>query len=606
MVSSLEPPSPSFSLRDLRVVLPSRFQVAQVLFSLLALAASVWAIGRVRNAEDKTPRKYTVPGPKTPDTYQTVEETSIKLPGSSAIQCYAPATGQFLGLINPSTPAAIDRALDAAHAAQAKWSRTDFAARRAVLRTLLQHVLENQEAICRVACLESGKTMVDAQLGEILVTAEKLEWTIKHGEDALRPSRRPTNLLMTYKRNEVRYEPLGVVAALVSWNYPFHNFIGPVISSLFAGNGILVKISEQAAWSAQYFTAIVRGALVAHGHDPALVQSIVCWPQTAAHITSHPRISHLTFIGSKPVCHQVAASAAKPLTPLVAELGGKDAAIVLDSAARDLARIVETLLRGTFQASGQNCIGIERIIATPKVYDRLVQLLEPRVQALRLGPTADVGAMISDASFDRLESLTTSAVAAGARLLAGGKRYNHPDHPKGHYFTPTLLADVTPEMAIAQEECFGPLMVLMRVPSNEPADVLAYANSSDFGLGASIFGGDSDPCLRAVVDGLRTGMVAVNDFAAYYAVQLPFGGVRGSGYGRFAGKEGLRGLCNPKSVCLDRFGWLGIRTGIPPPVRYPVADQERTWRFTRGVVQLGYGPTLVQKAAGLLSMAKNM
>ncbi|KAL2758569.1 hypothetical protein ACRALDRAFT_2033297 [Sodiomyces alcalophilus JCM 7366] len=582
------------------------FQVAQIAFSLLALAASLWFIRRLRNAENQTPRIYEVPGPKTPETYQTVEETTIKLPGSSAIQCYAPATGQFLGLVNPSTPAAIDRALDAAHAAQAKWRRTDFAARRAVLRTLLQHVLDNQENICRVACTDSGKTMVDAQLGEILVTAEKLQWTIQHGEEALRPSRRPTNLLMTYKRNEVRYEPLGVVAALVSWNYPFHNFIGPVISAIFAGNGILVKISEQTAWSAPYFTSIVRGALVAHGHDPALLQTVVCWPQTAAHITANPRISHLTFIGSKPVCQQVAASAAKPLTPLVAELGGKDAAIVLDSAVRDLGRIAETLLRGTFQASGQSCIGIERIIATPEPYSRLVELLEPRVQALRLGPSADVGAMISDASFDRLESLVSSAVAAGARLLAGGKRYIHPDYPKGHYFTPTLLADVTPEMAIAREECFGPIMVLMRAPSNDSADVLAYANAPEYGLGASVFGADSDPCLKAVVDGLRTGMVAVNDFATYYAVQLPFGGLRGSGYGRFAGKEGLRGMCNAKSVCLDRFGWLGIRTSIPPPARYPVADQESSWRFTRGVVELGYGQTIARKVTGLLNILKNM
>ncbi|KAL2169962.1 hypothetical protein VTG60DRAFT_5432 [Thermothelomyces hinnuleus] len=471
---------------------------------------------------------------------------------------------------------------------------------------MLQHVLDNQDEICRVACLDSGKTMVDAQLGEVLVTVEKLQWTIKHGEKALRPSRRPTNLLMAYKRNTVRYEPLGVVAALVSWNYPFHNLIGPIISALFSGNGILVKVSEQTAWSSSYFANIARGALVAHGHDPALVQTVVCWPQTANHITSHPGISHITFIGSRPVCHKVATSAAKALIPVVAELGGKDASIVLDSVSnRDLPRVTETLLRGSFQASGQNCIGIERIIATPAIYDRLVSIMEPRVRALRPGPDADVGAMISDSSFDRLEGLIADAVSNGARLLAGGKRFVHPDHPKGHYFSPTLLVDVTPDMAIANEECFAPIMVLMRAPAPTAEAILSVANAPHFGLGSSVFGAESDPRIPQIVSGIKAGMIAVNDFGATYAVQLPFGGVSGSGYGRFAGEEGLRGLCNVKAVCEDRMGWLGVRTSIPPPMRYPVKDQERSWRFARGVVEVGYGLGIARKIGGVLGIVKN-
>ncbi|KAI5861095.1 ALDH-like protein [Durotheca rogersii] len=551
------------------------------------------------------PKHYTVPPPKIPDEVKILEQPTIKVPGTTAIQCYMPATGRLLGLVNPSTPAGIDRAIAQAAAAQEKWATTSFSERRRVLRTMLQHVLDNQEQICQVSSMDSGKTMVDAQLGEIMVTAEKLQWTIKHGEKALRPSRRPTNLLMAYKKNTVHYEPLGVVAALVSWNYPFHNLIGPIISSIFAGNGVVVKVSEQTCWSAAYYTSIARGALVAHGHDPQLVQSVVCWPQTAGHLTSHPGISHLTFIGSRPVCHHVAASAAKSLTPVVAELGGKDAAIILDSAEPDLKRIVDILMRGTFQASGQNCIGVERIIAAPRVYDKLVAMLEPRVKALRLGLSEDVGAMVSDASFDRLEKLVEDAVASGARLLAGGKRYVHPDHPSGFYFSPTLLVNVTPDMAVAREECFGPIMTLLRAPYSSAKDVLAIANAPDFGLGSSVYGSDADPALRQVVRGIRAGGVAVNDFAVYYAVQLPFGGVGGSGYGRFAGEEGLRGLCNLKSVCEDRLGWLGVRTAIPPPARYPVPSQASGWRFTRGVVGLGYALTLREKLRALVDIVRN-
>ena len=255
----------------------------------------------------------------------------------------------------------------------------------------------------------------------------------------------------------------------------------------------MVKVSENTAWSAAYFALIVKGALHVCGHDPHLVQTVACWPQTANYLTSHPSISHITFIGSQSVAKLVAASAAKSLTPVVAELGGKDAAIVIDSALGDFKRIIEILLRGTFQAAGQNCIGIERIIALPKIYDRLVSELEPRIRALRVGSSldapkdaqVDVGALISDSSFDRLENLIKAAVKDGARLLVGGSRLNHPVHHSGHYFQPTLLVDVTKEMAIANEECFGPICVVMR--AKDPGEACEIANAPNFGLGASLY-----------------------------------------------------------------------------------------------------------------------
>lgn len=574
----------------------------------IALAVILLSIAFFRAAQASAagrPRRYTVHPPKIPPHEKTIEHPGIKVPGSSAIQCYAPATGQFLGLVNPVTAEGIDRCIASAAEAQREWAKTTFAQRKAVLRSLLQYVLDNGEEICRIAGLDSGKTLVDAQLGEVLVTAERLQWTLLHGEKALKPSKRPTNLLMTYKRNTVHYEPMGVVAALVSWNYPFHNMMGPIISSIFAGNGIVVKVSEQTAWSSAHFTNIARGALAAHGYNPNLIQTFACWPQTAGHLTSHPGISHITFIGSQNVAHHVATSAAKSLTPVVAELGGKDPFIILDSAHNDLARIAEVVLRGTFQAAGQNCIGIERVIVGPSLYDKLVSILEPRVKALRLGPDADLGGMISDASFDRLEELIAEAVSQGARLLAGGKRYNHPDFPMAHYFQPTLLVDVTPKMRIAQNECFAPILTVLRAEASTAEAMLSIANAPNFGLGASVHGSERDPAMAPIVRGLKAGMVAVNDFAVYYAVQLPFGGVRGSGYGRFAGEEGLRGLCNIKSVCEDRFGWLGVRTGIPPPMQYPVANQRNSWRFAHGVVEVGYGEP-PRKVRGLLGMLKNM
>lgn len=465
-------------------------------------------------------------------------------------------------------------------------------------------MLKNQDTIATAACLDSGKTKVDASFGEILVTAEKLKWTILHGEKALKPSRRPTNFLMMYKSNEVRYEPLGVVAACVSWNYPFHNLIGPIISSIFAGNAIVVKSSELTAWSAAYFTSIVTGALAACGHSPDLVRSIVCWPSVAPHLTSHADIAHLTFIGSRPVAHLVAASAAKSLTPCCIELGGKDAAVILDSARPQLASIANILMRGVFQSAGQNCIGIERIIATPAVYDELVALLTPRVRALRVGAAlsasdqpVDVGAMISPASFPRLQSLVSSAVGLGASLLGGGAPLSHPDFPSGHYFAPTLLVDVPATSPLAQTESFAPIMTLIRASS--AAHALELANATAYALGASVFGRAGSAEVEAFVAGVHSGMVAVNDFAVYYAVGLPFGGVRGSGYGRFGGEEGLRAVCNVKAVSRDRFPMM-LSTAIPPRLDYPLQDGGKAWAFCQGIVALGYGDWTAAGVAGKL------
>ena len=264
-----------------------------------------------------------------------------------------PADGRRLGPpIDPADSSDIDAAITAASHAQARWCQTTFAERRRVLLTLQRYVLDHQDDIVAACCLDSGKTKIDACFGEILVTVEKLKWTIEHGEKALLPSKRPTNLLMCYKSNTVLYEPLGVVAACVSWNYPFHNFISPIISALFAGNAIIVKPSEQTCWSSQYFLKIVRGALHACNHSPMLVQNAICLPDVADYLTKHPGISHITFIGSREVAHKVCASAAVPLTPVTVELGGKDPAIILDDdkTVKNLAEIAAILLRGTFQS----------------------------------------------------------------------------------------------------------------------------------------------------------------------------------------------------------------------------------------------------------------
>lgn len=538
-----------------------------------------------------------------------MDKPSIRSETDYRIQCYAPTTGAFLGTVTPAYPEDIDASIRAASVAQEAWAKTTFDERRKVLRTLMRFILANQDTITAVCCLDSGKTKIDAALGEILVTVEKIKWVLQYGEAALSSEKRPASWpLMCYKKCEVRYEPLGVVAALVSWNYPCHNFLGPIISSIFAGNGIIVKGSEQTAWSSQYFNAVIKGALSICGHNPDLVQSVMCWPEVAPHLTSHPDIAHITFIGSRPVAHHVARSASKTLAPLVIELGGKDACIILDDA-RNLKSIASIMMRGVFQSCGQNCVGIERIILTPKSYPKMIELLADRIKKLRVGSILDdaeegidAGALVSDAGFDKLEHLISQAVSQGARLLAGGRRYNHPKHPKGHYFTPTLLVDVTPSMAIAQTEVFAPIALLMRAESVQHA--VEIANGTMYSLGGSVFGGNTKD-LEYVTKHMKCGMMAVNDFGIYYMNQsLPFGGVRGSGYGRFAGQEGLRGVCNLKAVAKDRFPRIAS-TGIPPRIDYPIKSAEKALGFVKGLIGVGYGVGLGGKVKGVWELMRN-
>ena len=382
--------------------------------------------------------------------------------------------------------------------------------------------------------------------------------------------------------------------------------MGPLISALFTGSALVVKASESTAWSTQYFASIARAALVSCGHSANLVQSVLCWPETASYLTSHPDICHITFIGSRHIAHQVARSAARSLTPLCLELGGKDPAILLNDI-KDLEKVASILVRGVFQSAGQNCIGIERIISLYAIYPQLVRILESRIKALRVGSAlddpndVDVGAMISDARFEQLEKLVADAVSQGARCLVGGKRLVHDRYPSGHYFQPTLLVDVTTSMRVANEELFAPICTVMRAASLDAA--IDIANSSSYALGASVFGTAPED-LQKVAKEIGAGMVSINDFAVYYAVSLPFGGVKGSGYGRFGGEEGLRSICNTKAVCQDRFP-RSISTSIPPVLDYPIKGARKAWEVCTGVVELGYGTDFLRRAGGLWNVVKN-
>ncbi|KAF9466264.1 meiotic sister-chromatid recombination aldehyde dehydrogenase [Collybia nuda] len=534
---------------------------------------------------------------------------ALSLPGRRYITSFDPATGLHIGTYIADNEDEIRGKIHMSANAQKKWKRTTFTQRRRVVRSLMKWLVDNQEVCARVACRDSGKTLIDAALGEILTTCSKMEWLLNHGEAALKPERRASNLMMSYKRSEVHYEPLGVVAAIVSWNYPLHNAWSPILAAIFSGNGIVVKCSESVIWSTTWFVGAMTACLRACGHDPELIQVVCCYPEQAQALTKSPLIKHITFIGSEEVGRKVAIDATEHLTPVTLELGGKDPAIILPGT--DLNKWISLWMRGVFQNMGQNCIGIERLIVHADQYDDLHDLLSERTKKLRVGSvlaaspegyvsTIDGGAMISGQRFRALERVLRDAAEGGANV-EGGAQYNHVYLENGSFFTPTIVGPVDASMDIAQQELFAPIAVIM--PYENIEEAITIANGTRYGLGASVFGPDQKQALN-VAKRLECGMVSVNDFGVFYINQdLPFGGTKSSGYGRFGGPEGLRSLTNTKAIIVDRWPSF-IQTSIPKVLDYPLRSLYQSWEFSSGLVRFLYADGWRPRIRGLVALVQ--
>jgi acyl-CoA reductase-like NAD-dependent aldehyde dehydrogenase len=506
------------------------------------------------------------------------------------IDCLDPATREPLGSVRVDSPADVDAAVARARAAQVAWGKTSFAERRRVLKALLAHTVDHKDEICAEVQRASGKTRENALLGEIWPACEKLRWTIRNGEKHLKPEKVSSGLLV-HKKARLEYHPLGVVAAIIPWNYPFQNVINPIIPALMTGNAIVLKPSEWVAWSSERFVASLRQVIEGAGHDPDLVQAVQGFGETGAAL-ARSAVDMILFIGSVGNGRRVVQASAERVTPVVMELGGKDAFIVCDDAA--LEQAVHAAMAGTFINCGQNCVASERIILHEAIYERFTERALELTRGLRQGAgrdqLVDIGAIATPLQLDVIEKLVASAVQQGARLLCGGRRVRA---EQGNFFEPTILAGVTPEMDIARDEVFGPVMLLMRVKDDDEA--VRLANGVSYGLSSSVFSQDRARA-RAIAARLQAGMTAINEYGGitYMVQDLTFGGVKASGYGRMNGREGLRSMCNIKAVVDDRLP-------LARPNRiFPVAKTDYG-RFS-GLIELVYGKGLAQKWRGLVRL----
>jgi acyl-CoA reductase-like NAD-dependent aldehyde dehydrogenase len=513
----------------------------------------------------------------------------------TTIPCHDPATLESLGEVPVVSPDEVKELIARARRAQVRWAATSFAERRRVLRRLADYLLDHCDELVETICRDAGKTRENAILGEMWPILEKIRHTIATGEKDLAPERVSSGLL-AHKVATIEYQPLGVIGVICPWNFPLQNVMGPTIPALFAGNAVIVKVSEWVAWSAPRFQAIFDAVLKDCGYPTDLVQVVNGYAETGAALVSGG-VDKIVFTGSMPNGKKVLAESAKTLTPCILELGGKDPMIVCDDANLDQA--VHSALAGTFIASGQMCLAAERLIVFDAIHDRFVDAVLAVASQLRQGPPlagtpVDVGAMTMPAQIDIVEKLVNDAVEKGAVVRLGGKRATGLG---GQFFQPTVLTGVTPEMAIAREESFGPVMCIFRVRDEEEA--IRLANDTAYGLGSTVFSTDHARA-RRIADRIRAGSTVVNDFGlAYMANALPFGGVGGSGFGRLNGREGIRAMCNQKSVLTDRFPFLHFATKL-----YPVApgDYERT----RATLDVLYRADPASRLSGVVSLVRGM
>jgi acyl-CoA reductase-like NAD-dependent aldehyde dehydrogenase len=460
-----------------------------------------------------------------------------------------PATGRTIAEVAELGPAEIGELARRGRGVQPAWEALGFEGRGRVLRRMQRWLIDHRDDIIEVIRSETGKTYEDALIAEISYGAGAFGFWARQAPVYLAEERvRSSGVVIKGKRMRVRFRPLGLVGVIGPWNYPLTNSFGDCIPALAAGNSVILKPSE--------LTPLTSLALAEGLRECGLPDGVfqVATGGPAAGEALIDEVDMIMFTGSTATGRQVMARAARTLTPVSLELGGKDPMVVLADA--DLERAANSAAYYAMLNGGQTCISIERVYVEAPIYDAFVAKVVEKVQAMRQGRgdpgTAEIGAMTSAAQVDLVERHVEDARAKGARVLVGGTRGAKDDpHRPGSWFAPTVLVDVDHTMACMTEETFGPLLPIMRVDDAEEA--IRLANDSPFGLGASVFGGDVGRA-EAVARRIDAGAVCVNDaLVNYTALELPMGGAKASGLGTRHGPDGIRKFCQQQSILVTRF-----------------------------------------------------
>jgi acyl-CoA reductase-like NAD-dependent aldehyde dehydrogenase len=456
-----------------------------------------------------------------------------------------PATGQVVATLPAATPEQVVEMVARARRAQPAWEALGFEGRGKILRRAQKWVLDNSDRLLDTIVSETGKTREDAALAELGYAASAFGFWAKNAPKYLADEKiRASSPFLFGRRVFVRYEPVGVVGVIGPWNYPFTNTVGDAIPALAAGNAVVVKPSSVTPLTSLLIDECLREC----GIPEDVFQVIVGRGPIAE--TLIDSADFIMFTGSTETGKHVMERAAKTLTPVSLELGGKDPMLVLKDA--DVERAANAAVFWSMQNGGQTCISVERVYVEEPIYDEFVSLVADRVRELRQGVPAgfgsvDVGSFINPPQIDTVEAHVEDAVKKGAHVLTGGHRLRG----DGTFFQPTVLTDVDHTMECMTEETFGPTLPIMKVRDADQA--IELANDSPYGLQASVYTKD----LRkgeAVARQIQAGAVVINDSNAnYLALEAPMGGWKTSGLGVRHGAEGIRKYSRRQTILVTRF-----------------------------------------------------
>lgn len=448
-----------------------------------------------------------------------------------------PATGRLICTVPDADSEQAQQAIDAAEQAFDGWKNRTAEDRANVLRRWFELMLQHQDDLALIMTSEQGKPLAEAK-GEIAYAASYIQW---FAEEARRIYGEVIPSPWQDKRIVVTREPVGVCAAITPWNFPAAMITRKVAPALAAGCTIIVKPAIQTPLSALAMAELARRAGV-----PAGVFSVITGAARTIGgvLTGSPVVRKLTFTGSTEVGRLLAAQCAPTLKKMSLELGGNAPFIVFDDA--DLDAAVEGALASKYRNTGQTCVCANRLLVQSSVYDAFAAKLAAAVAKLKVGnglePGVSQGPLIDPPALEKVEQLVADAVEKGARVLAGGQRHAL----GGTFYEPTILADVTPAMRVAQEEIFGPVAPLFRFETE--AEAIELANVTDFGLAAYFYANHMGRVWR-VAGAIQAGMVGVNTGVISTAV-APFGGVKQSGMGREGSSHGINEYLDTKYICM--------------------------------------------------------